>query len=1054
MSDPVYPQWRKVLLSGSNAYVHALTASGLDLSPGDPATEKVLVVGTGGAIYYTGSYGSGGGGGGTADDIATTSTVASTAKRILLGDNANPTDVFITPNITFTPNPGNLTVAGDISATWISASSGIQHSNSDTKITLSDNLVNLSALGSGDPFTVTIQGDTGGGDTVELLITASDTSQGGLHLKSLRPYIWFEEYDGSPDFYLYQKTNGLHLGTNAIDGETITFYPSLGSISGSGDFEINDITSSGYVTITEGITSNGEALIKSSSDGDFTALTIKNQSTGIDPSVSLKFIQGSGTANAGRISSERDGEYTAASNATAGLHFYTVFQNVETASLILSSSGLVSIPGFISSSGTSDTSFGGRIVLDNATYFAGTQADTTTTRNLLGIDASNIAQIGNTNIVTNLKGSSITINGPITNAITASIISASGNISGSSIHIKGTPKNIITGENGWRLTGGTDGSNDIRYLDLTGTTLQFRTNGSAKFEMRSQNSAEDDVYIHFENSDSPLTNVSLGTVQKSGSFIIARDEGFENNIDFVITGSNGYIGIGEKFPGEKLTVSGSVSASGHLYASTSYADPGDYNNVVLYDTATGKFYHTGSYGGGGGGGTPGGSNTQVQFNKEGVFGGDAQFTFISSSNLLTIGDNSTSGRIAIQNSDGTSAFAVIGGSYIYSTVNYLLGAVPSGPIPEILTVEGNISSSGNLYIQSGSAAYTDIVYSSQFTTASYLYFDDDLNPEQSANNTTLASIAGMNFIMDTNNNDVHQFYWSYGGLTPATSTPIMTLDRNGQLSGSTLSFIGKAGNFASDVTAGSLTTDVISASGMSTGEDNSVVILDADGVLKTDEIDSRVWGSSLVDYSGTPASSQVAIFNDSNTISSDNTLAFSDGTLRIGGKAGASDTHVLYMPPILGSTIWENYKSGIEVNASDFNAERQSTGEIFNAINTSSLTATEIVYYGKAGWWVAADAATPGPASGMLGLAINTGPTQTAALTKGYMAVAASQIGGTYTTGSSLYLGTSSGMFQASAPRTIGHTIRKVGWVVNGSLGKTGTDVLVHFNPSSDFITN
>ena len=240
---------------------------------------------------------------------------------------------------------------------------------------------------------------------------------------------------------------------------------------------------------------------------------------------------------------------------------------------------------------------------------------------------------------------------------------------------------------------------------------------------------------------------------------------------------------------------------------------------------------------------------------------------------------------------------------------------------------------------------------------------------------------------------------------------------------------------------------------MSTGVDNSVVIRDSDGVLKTDEIDSRVWGSSLVDYSGTPATSQVAIFNDSNTISSGNTLAFTGGTLRIGGKAGLSDTHVLYMPPILGSTT-TTYKSGIEVNASDFTQERQSTGEIFNAINSNSLTATEIVYYGKAGWWVAADAATPGPASGMLGLVINTGPTQTAALTKGYMAVAASQIGGTYTTGSSLYLGTSSGMFQASPPGKTGHTIRKVGWVVNGSLGKTGTDVLIHFNPSSDFITN
>ena len=40
---------------------------------------------------------------------------------------------------------------------------------------------------------------------------------------------------------------------------------------------------------------------------------------------------------------------------------------------------------------------------------------------------------------------------------------------------------------------------------------------------------------------------------------------------------------------------------------------------------------------GGGGGTPGGSTTQVQFNDSGSFGGDAEFTYNSTSNALTVG---------------------------------------------------------------------------------------------------------------------------------------------------------------------------------------------------------------------------------------------------------------------------------------------------------------------------------------------------------------------------------------------------------------------------------
>ena len=41
--------------------------------------------------------------------------------------------------------------------------------------------------------------------------------------------------------------------------------------------------------------------------------------------------------------------------------------------------------------------------------------------------------------------------------------------------------------------------------------------------------------------------------------------------------------------------------------------------------------------GGGGGGTPGGSNTEVQFNNAGAFAGDSDFTYNSTTNVLTVG---------------------------------------------------------------------------------------------------------------------------------------------------------------------------------------------------------------------------------------------------------------------------------------------------------------------------------------------------------------------------------------------------------------------------------
>lgn len=63
---------------------------------------------------------------------------------------------------------------------------------------------------------------------------------------------------------------------------------------------------------------------------------------------------------------------------------------------------------------------------------------------------------------------------------------------------------------------------------------------------------------------------------------------------------------------------------------------------------------------GGGGGTPGGSNTQVQFNNSGSFAGDSGFTYSSSTDTLSVvsinATNSTTTRLAVTGT-GTSTFA-------------------------------------------------------------------------------------------------------------------------------------------------------------------------------------------------------------------------------------------------------------------------------------------------------------------------------------------------------------------------------------------------------------
>lgn len=117
----------------------------------------------------------------------------------------------------------------------------------------------------------------------------------------------------------------------------------------------------------------------------------------------------------------------------------------------------------------------------------------------------------------------------------------------------------------------------------------------------------------------------------------------------------------------ELEVQGNISASGNLFALLSNAN-GSHNNTVMYNTTTGRFYYTGSYGGGGSG-DPGDPGTTVIAN-DGA-GGAGDLTSISiggeSFNIPT-GDDDWSTNIAnLVYTDNKSV--AIGG---HSTAEYAL----------------------------------------------------------------------------------------------------------------------------------------------------------------------------------------------------------------------------------------------------------------------------------------------------------------------------------------------------------------------------------------------
>jgi hypothetical protein len=205
------------------------------------------------------------------------------------------------------------------------------------------------------------------------------------------------------------------------------------------------------------------------------------------------------------------------------------------------------------------------------------------------------------------------------------------------------------------------------------------------------------------------------------------------------------------FVSGNLIITGSLNSTGEIYLKNL---PNESNNyVVLYDNNTGKLTYTAStaFGGGGssGSGTPGGSDTQIQFNDGGVFGGSPKLIFDKNNELLTLtgsllvnGNIITTNTITANNGftgnlTGTSSWAsnatnAVTASYVQNsqTASYVLNAISSSYAATASTINtsnleipGTILASGlisgdSLSITNGATIYGGIT-GSLFGTSSW-----------------------------------------------------------------------------------------------------------------------------------------------------------------------------------------------------------------------------------------------------------------------------------------------------------------------------------------------
>lgn len=148
--------------------------------------------------------------------------------------------------------------------------------------------------------------------------------------------------------------------------------------------------------------------------------------------------------------------------------------------------------------------------------------------------------------------------------------------------------------------------------------------------------------LQFLNVDGDM--VSLGNIATSGN-INAGNISLSSNINAgngYFVGNVDYIGNLNIQSVGKLRVTGNINTSGspniNLGTLSNIHIGGGVNGYVLTTDGTGNLSWTMS-GGGGGNGEPAGSNTQVQFNNNGLFGASPYFTFNDFTHTVQIGGN-------------------------------------------------------------------------------------------------------------------------------------------------------------------------------------------------------------------------------------------------------------------------------------------------------------------------------------------------------------------------------------------------------------------------------
>ena len=190
------------------------------------------------------------------------------------------------------------------------------------------------------------------------------------------------------------------------------------------------------------------------------------------------------------------------------------------------------------------------------------------------------------------------------------------------------------------------------------------------------------VVTNVNTTGNVTANVVYATYYKlaNGAPFTGTPGGIYNQLQFNNSGSFGGV--------PNVTWNGSALSLGSV---SNLSIGGGTNGYVLQTDGAGNLTWTAQSGNGGGNGVPGGTNTQIQFNNAGSFGGASGFTFNNATGLMTVPNTSVGNITAISslitlgtaNLGAVSNVTITGGS-----ANYVLATDGAGNLSWVAQTAG------------------------------------------------------------------------------------------------------------------------------------------------------------------------------------------------------------------------------------------------------------------------------------------------------------------------------------------------------------------------------